>query len=178
MEQKRRSARSAQCRATAEPAPLQLEHHMVVLDANLRQLLNPAEKRTLTGALVDDLLSTLRMDPLGELEIYEAVDLRAPGWSFVQAITTSHISGHYFEKPGLRPHVHLDIYTCKPLRFQQVLCVVDRHLKLAEWVGTFICRDMDLGQRRVWEMQGYGSRLVRRRLLEAGVNQPEAQAPG
>ncbi len=177
MEQHCRSDRPSPSWATAEQAPLELQHHMVVLDANLRQLLDPRRKLSLTGALVADLLETLQMEPLGRLEIYDAVDQRAPGWSFVQAITTSHISGHYFEKPGLHPHVHLDIYSCKPLEFMQVLEVVDRHLKLADWVGTFIHRDMDLGQRRVWEMQGYGARLVRRRMLEAPVEQPEAQAP-
>ncbi len=151
---------------------------MVVLDANLQRLLDPACKAEMTGALIDDLLVTLKMEPLGQLEIYDAVDLRAPGWSFVQAITTSHISGHYFEKPGRLPHIHLDIYTCKPLQFEHVLQVVHRHLNLADWVGTFICRDMDLGQRRTWELQGYGGRLLHRRPLESLLRQAEARAPG
>ncbi len=178
MEHARRSARSRVCWATAETAELVLEHHMVVLDANLKKLLDPEQKQTLTGALIRDLLTTLKMEPLGELSIYDAVDLRAPGWSFVQAITTSHISGHYFEKPGRLPHVHLDIYTCKPLQFEQVLRVVDHHLHLANWVGTFICRDMDLGQRRTWELQGFGGELLHRWPMENPLRQTEAQAPG
>lgn len=43
---------------------------------------------------IDEVLSALGMTPLGELGIYPAVDQSAPGWSFIQPITTSHVSAH------------------------------------------------------------------------------------
>jgi len=148
-------------------SPLVLEHQMAVIDANLVTLLDESRKREITERLLDEIIEKLNMERLGPLGFYDAADLRAPGWSFVQPITTSHISGHYFEKPGEYPHIHLDIYTCKALDFRAVLDTLHEHLQLADWAGTFIHRDMDLSTRRSIEFIGHGNAILNEAALVA-----------
>jgi len=144
-----------------------LEHHMFVLDAHLLAELGDDDGERIARGLVDELIETLGMQPLAPLSVHPATDRRAPGWSFVQPITTSHISGHYFAKPGPRPHMHLDIYTCSPLSQEQIVPILHAHLGLADWVGTFIVRDMQLHHRRVIGLAGVGAAVHTAIPLEA-----------
>jgi hypothetical protein len=122
--------------------------------------LNPKNYRASTKRLVDDLLKSLGMEKLGPLQIYWATDQRAPGWSFIQPITTSHISGHYFEKPGKSPHIHIDIYSCDKVNYRKVLDVLHRHLQFSEWSANFITRDTKHMQRAVQHLSGNGKNVT------------------
>lgn len=147
-----------------EPATsdcLQLEHQILVLDAGLREPLDRGRYAAITRRFIDDLLHALGMDPLGELGIYPAVDQRAPGWSFIQPITTSHVGAHYFEKPGRTPHIRLDAYSCETVDWLNLIHVCDRHFSLADWRATFIDRQIEpQRERTVVDLAGTGSRVI------------------
>ncbi|MDO8648745.1 MAG: hypothetical protein Q7R81_03090 [Candidatus Peregrinibacteria bacterium] len=136
---------------------LSLQHEHFMIDANLRMPLNEESKYSETMSLVADLLIALGMSELGKLELYSATDLRAPGWSFIQPITTSHISAHYFEKPGLKPHIHMDIYSCMGFDWRKAIEILERHCKIDDWYANFFHRDMELRKRTVWMMAGIGN---------------------
>lgn len=123
----------------------------------------------ITTSLIGDLLSVLGLEELGPLELFEAVDLRAPGWSFLQPITTSHISGHYFEKPGNHPHIHMDFYSCDSVDWHQIAAVVDKHLSLADWRASFITRGWGAESREYTDIAGLGGQVVTETPLTANV---------
>src|SRR3989339_521931 len=114
--------------------------------------------------LDEDLLSTLKMKKLGPLEIYPATDLLAPGWSFLQPITTSHISGHYFDEPNGQPHIHMDIYSCQGFDWKVALITLTKHLPLGLWQATFINRAINShnssgDKRSVLDIRGSGEKV-------------------
>lgn len=142
-----------------------LHHHHFILDAYLVQLLDSSKKESITRALVNDLLQKLDMKELCPLQIYPATDIRAPGWSFVQPITTSHISGHYFESPGIHPHIHLDIYSCQGFDWKMAFPVLAQHMPLGIWQATFIYRNIDsdenkVDDRSILDIQGSGMKII------------------
>ena len=136
-----------------------LKHEIFILDAHLKEILDPNQKISLATDLVGDLLAKLKMFPLGDLQIFDATDLRAPGWSFLQGITTSHVSGHYFDKPGKHPHIRLDTYSCCTVDWQEIVNIVDKHLNLADWSATFIDRQIDQ-PRAYLEVKGFGRNIL------------------
>jgi hypothetical protein len=139
-------------------APFALKHEHFLLDAYLRAPLAQRRMRPITQRLVADLLAALRMEPLGELAIFPAADQRAPGWSFLQPITTSHMSGHYFLRPGRHPHIRMDVYSCESVDWREIIRVADRHLGFSAWRGTFIDRQIDIGiPRSALELMGRGA---------------------
>ncbi len=137
--------------------PFQLEHEIFVLDAFLRNPLDPASRRNGAATFIRELLQTLAMSPLGAMQFHDAEDERAPGWSFLQAITTSHVSCHYFEKPGRLPHIRIDIYSCKSVDWRNVVAMSNRHFALDDWHATFIHRTIDEPGRRVLDIIGHGA---------------------
>lgn len=146
--------------------PLILNHEMFILDADLNEVLNQKNMNEITGNLIDSLLNQLKMEKLGPLEIYNATDPRAPGWSFIQPITTSHISGHYFVEPGgAHPNIHMDFYSCSSFEWKDVISIVDKHLKLAKWHGDFLYRKDVLAERAIWEISGIGNQVVSEKRL-------------
>ncbi len=152
-------------------AAIVLTHRMLVLDAWLCRALDQRRHRAITRDFVDDLLRVLGMEPLGELGIFPAVDERAPGWSFIQPITTSHVSAHYFERPGPAPHLRLDAYSCHPFDWRRLIGVCHRHFRLADWRASLIEREIDAGAgRSVMELSGTGPEAVSHvRLLPDGA---------
>ena len=145
-----------------------LLHEILVLDAHLKHPLEATNPKPLVRELVDTLLTTLRMEELGELQIYPATDLRAPGWSFIQPITTSHISGHYFEKPGRQPNIHMDIYSCCSVNWMKSIDIINEYLHLADWRATFIDRQIELNApRNMLEIAGEGGRIFSEATLQA-----------
>lgn len=155
-----------------------LEHQMLVLDAGLRHRLDCRRYREITRRFIDDLLDVLGMEPLGALGIYPAVDQRAPGWSFIQPITTSHVSAHYFEKPGPTPHIRLDAYSCETVDWRRLVHVCDRHFALAEWRATFIDRQIEYHhERAVVDLAGSGTRVTLERGLFAGARITRGESP-
>src|SRR3989338_3136243 len=104
----------------------QLDHETFILDAYLNKPLDEAKKESWTRSLVDNLLTALEMEELGPLQIYPGIDLRSPGWSFVQPINACHISGHYFERPGKQPHLRLDCYSCTSADWKAIIDVCSK----------------------------------------------------
>lgn len=144
-----------------------LSHEMFILDANLAKALDREKMNEITGNLIKDLLEHLGMMELGPLEIFNSTDPRAPGWSFIQPITTSHISGHYFIKPDdTNPNIHMDFYSCKPFDWKTIIPILHQHLQLAKWHGNFMYRKDVMADREVCEMSGDGLRIT----LETSLN--------
>lgn len=141
-----------------------LQHELFIFDANLVSHLPRKGFSKVVHGLVRDLLTGLNMKKLGPLEIYEASDLRFPGFSFIQPITTSHISGHYFEKIESSSHIHMDIYSCKPFAWKKIITMLDASLRLADWKANTICRSLD-GHRSCSEIIGRGKKIVKVILL-------------
>ncbi len=147
-----------------------LVHEMLVLDAWLVRRLDERRYRRISRDLVTDLLVALRMEALGDLGIYPAVDDREPGWSFIQPITTSHFSAHYFANPGGRPHVRIDAYSCASVDCAALIAVCHEHLELDDWHACFIERHLDRPQeRRVLELGGSGATILSVRRLPAAA---------
>jgi hypothetical protein len=142
------------------PKHFSLEHEIFILDAYLEKPLDPSKMESWTRGLIDALLATLRMEELGPLQIFPATDLRAPGWSFIQPITTSHIAGHYFEKPGKHPHIRLDMYSCESVNWKKLIDVLDEHLSMGLWRATFIDRQIDEKKRAAMHISGEGSSVL------------------
>ena len=145
--------------------PLALKHQIFILDANLLGHLNEKTYRESTQNLMNHLLQALKMKKLGPLQVFPAEDKRAPGWSFIQPITTSHVSGHYFEKPGRFPHIHIDIYSCCFFRWQNIIDVLDQHLQLKDWSANFIKRHTRLGHRKIIGLAGKGKTIKKMKAL-------------
>ena len=146
--------------------PLHLVHNILVLDAFLTEPLDCRRHADITRRFIDEVLRVLDMQALGELGIYPAVDQRAPGWSFIQPITTSHISAHYFEKPGRMPHIRLDAYSCESIDRDQLINVCHKHFSLSDWHATFIDRRIDCkAERRVVDLTGVGTQVTSECLL-------------
>lgn len=134
-----------------------LVHEMLVLDAFLEAPLLQSRHQSITRKFVAELLDVLGMEALGELGIWPAVDEREPGWSFIQPITTSHVSAHYFRNPGGRPHLRLDAYSCASIDFRKLVRLSHRHFRLTDWCASFIKRELELpGQRRIVDIAGFG----------------------
>ncbi|UPA22838.1 hypothetical protein K8942_01335 [Candidatus Peribacteria bacterium] len=141
--------------------PIVLSHEMMILDAFLKEGLDQSRMDEITNNLINDLLAELGMEKLGRLEIYPAADLRAPGWSFIQPITTSHISGHYFIEPdGNNPNIHMDFYSCKHFSWKQIIPIIDKHLALAKWHADFLYRKDVRAERSIWEISGEGAMVI------------------
>ncbi len=130
---------------------LTLSHEHFILDAELKKL-DFTKRHETTMALAADLLAGLQMEELGPLQIFDATDERFPGWSFIQPITTSHFSGHYFEEVNGTSHIHMDIYSCTSFDWKSVINILQKHLPLSRWSANFIVRGIGVMSRKVLEM--------------------------
>lgn len=148
---------------------LVLVHQILVLDAFLAAPLDQTHCESITRYFISDLLNVLGMQALGDLGIFPAVDQREPGWSFIQPITTSHVSAHYFKNPAQRPHIRIDAYSCASIDWNKLIQVCHRHFKLDEWHASFIDRQLEHPQqRKVLELAGAGSKVTSESLLTNG----------
>ena len=91
---------------------------------------------------VNELMKVTNMKPLGSLNWSDAVDLDFPGQSFVQMITTSHCSLHFFrdEETGENNEIYFDLYSCKDFNYETVVNLIDKHFGIAEWHGILYNR--------------------------------------
>lgn len=145
-------------------------HRIFVLDAFLCAPLDCDDRERITRMFLRDTLATLDMQPLAPAGIYPAADERAPGWSFIQPITTSHVSAHYFARPGRLPNLRLDAYSCEQFDWQALLRLCHRHFSLERWRANLVRRRIDEdGERTVHSMEGHGPHITsEERLVEAG----------
>lgn len=157
--------------------PLHLVHNILVLDAFLAEPLDCRRHVEITRRFIDEVLTVLDMQALGELGIFPAVDKRAPGWSFIQPITTSHISAHYFEKPGRMPHIRLDAYSCESIDRDRLIKLCHQHFRLSDWHATFIDRRIDRKEdRMVVDLIGVGNQTISECLLSPGTPEKNQEA--
>ncbi|MFH0737765.1 MAG: S-adenosylmethionine decarboxylase [Candidatus Micrarchaeota archaeon] len=116
-----------------------LEHiHITVnakIDPSFKALPRDDAKR-----FVDGLLKTVNMKPLGPLNWADAEDLDFPGQSFVQMITTSHCSLHFFNHKDGTNEIYFDLYSCKPFDDEKVIELLDGKFGLREWHGVLYTR--------------------------------------
>lgn len=72
------------------------------------------------------------MNALGPLIWSGAADLDFPGQSFVQMITTSHCSLHYFSDVN---ELYFDLYSCKDFNPEKVVGLINSYFGLASYHG-------------------------------------------
>lgn len=94
----------------------------------------PKEK---AQSFVNELMQVTGMKPLGPLNWSDAVDLDFPGQSFVQMITTSHCSLHFFADTH---EIYFDLYSCKGYDQKKVVELLDKYFGIEEWHGILYNR--------------------------------------
>lgn len=87
---------------------------------------------------VRKLMEVARMKPLGPLLWSGAADPRYPGQSFVQMITTSHCSVHFFSGTG---EIYFDLYSCKKFEPERVIELLRGHFGIQSWHGILYRRE-------------------------------------
>ncbi len=114
-----------------------LEHiHMTVnarIDSNFSEL-----SKEKAHEFVNELMKTIKMKPLGPLNWATASDLDFPGQSFVQMITTSHCSIHFFQDAqgnGENNELYFDLYSCRCYDVNKVVGLIDKYFGIKEWHG-------------------------------------------
>ena len=150
-------------------------HKIFILDALLQNLLDESNPRALGKAYFERLLETIQMKPLAPMSISLATDMEAPGFTGIQELTTSHTSFHYFWEPhakGGNPNVHIDIYSCAPFSYEDVLRVAHGHFGLVDWAGTYIERAINPHERLTMQLRGKGDTVHERLVLTTGKEVP------
>lgn len=137
-----------------------IKHEHLIIDAELIQKIDYSQKERIISQLIERLLHELDMKELAPLEIYNATDTDLPGWSFIQAITTSHISGHYFEESDKLSHIHLDIYSCKNYEWRSVLPILNDALKLSQWSANLLIRSIVMTKQKHTCISGKGGEIL------------------
>jgi hypothetical protein len=151
--------------------PFRPLHRLFLLDGRLEGLIDESNPRTFCEAYFGELLATIKMKPLAPLSVSPATDLEAPGFSAVQELTTSHTTFHYFWEPhgkNSNPNLHLDLYSCAPYDFGDIIRVANKHFGLAEWTANFVDRDMDPRKRLSLEIRGKGDTILEQVVLTSG----------
>ena len=146
-------------------------HKIFLLDAVLNGVLDESDPRGFCEAYFAELLEAIQMKRLAPLSVSPALDLEAPGFSAIQELTTSHTSFHYFWEPhvkGGNPNLHLDLYSCAPFEFGDILRVAHKHFNFADWTANFIEREMDPRKRLSLQIKGKGDQIVEQLVLTSG----------
>lgn len=86
---------------------------------------------------VNKLMRITDMKPLGPMNWSDAVDLDFPGQSFVQMITTSHCSLHFFSDTN---EIYFDLYSCKEYDHKAIIGLLDEVFGLNEFHGILYNR--------------------------------------
>lgn len=114
---------------------MRLEHQHLAINGFIKER-EPLKKEE-TDEFVSILLKEIGMKPLGPLNWATAEDLDFPGQSFVQMITTSHCSLHYFSDTD---EIYFDLYSCRKFDDKKVLSILDEKFKLKKWHGIAYSR--------------------------------------
>lgn len=108
-----------------------LSHLHLTINARLKKPLKGIPKK-LAESFVKDLLAAADMKALGPLVFSEAVDLDFPGQSFVQMITTSHCSLHFFSDTN---EIYFDLYSCKLFNPEKILNIINLYFRVEAYHG-------------------------------------------
>ncbi|MBI5046501.1 S-adenosylmethionine decarboxylase [Candidatus Micrarchaeota archaeon] len=121
---------------------MKLEHIHMTVNAKISPTFM-ALPRDDAQRFVDKLMKVVNMKPLGPLNWSDAEDLDFPGQSFVQMITTSHTSLHFFIHSDTDKEIYFDLYSCKCFDHEAVVKLLDDTFGLNEWHGTLYTRASD-----------------------------------
>jgi len=143
-------------------------HRILIIDASLKNCLDESDPAEFSRRYFDAMLDAVRMKPLAPMSISRSVDSAAPGFSGVQEITTSHTSFHYFwepHHPQKNPNVHIDLYSCAPFAYEDVIRVAHEYFQLAEWTGNYIERTLNPADRNTLLLHGMEGNILERSSL-------------
>ncbi len=149
-------------------------HKIFVLDALLTNVLDESDPNGFCKTYFGTLLKTIGMKELAPMSVSPTADLAAPGFSGVQELTTSHTSFHYFwepHHPTKNPNVHIDLYSCAPFSYEDVIRVAHEHFGFATWTGNFIERTQDPRERITLELVGEGERAKESTVMSTEVRE-------
>ncbi len=92
----------------------------------------------------EDLVESIGMVAFGEpvIEHFATHVPEAAGYSLVQLIETSAVTGHFCDASG---DAYLDVFSCKDFDPQVAIEVVERHLGPRSILGTELVRDASRG---------------------------------
>lgn len=132
-------------------------HKIFLLDGTLESLLDESNPQEFAHHYFEELLATIGMQPLAPMSVSPAADLKAPGFSGIQELTTSHTSFHYFWEPDVpdpHPNIHIDLYSCAPFSHTDVIRIAHKHFHFHHWIANCIDRCLDPSQRMTRELIG------------------------
>jgi S-adenosylmethionine/arginine decarboxylase-like enzyme len=112
-----------------------LSHLHLTLNAKIKPLKGISEE--LASSFVKDLLSAADMKALGPLIFSGAEDLDFPGQSFVQMITTSHCSLHFFSDTN---EIYFDLYSCKQFNPAKIINIINSYFGIEVYHGMIYKR--------------------------------------
>ncbi len=107
-----------------------LSHLHLTINARIKPLKEIPEE--LAGSFMRDLLCAADMKALGPLVFSGAEDLDFPGQSFVQMITTSHCSLHFFSDKN---EIYFDLYSCRRFDPEKIIGVINSYFGLESYHG-------------------------------------------
>ena len=119
-------------RMTKEP----LAHLHMIINAKISHGYGKLTKQRAQG-LVNEILRESGMKPLGAIHWADAEDLDFPGQSFVQMITTSHCSLHYFSD---KDEIYFDLYSCKSFDPEAIIAILKKKMRMTRWRGLIYDR--------------------------------------
>jgi S-adenosylmethionine/arginine decarboxylase-like enzyme len=118
---------------------MRLEHVHLTVNAKIDPMFKGLPKEE-AERFVQRLLAEIDMKPLGSMSWAEAADLDFPGQSFVQMISTSHVSLHFYSETN---EIYFDLYSCKPFDDKKVVSLLDEMFGITDWHGIKYIRAQD-----------------------------------
>jgi len=107
-----------------------LSHLHLTVNARVRPL--KGIPKEMASCFIKDLLSAADMKALGPLIFSGAEDLDFPGQSFVQMITTSHCSLHFFSDTN---EIYFDLYSCKQFDPKKIIDIINSYFGIETYHG-------------------------------------------
>jgi len=107
-----------------------LSHLHLTVNARVKPLREISEE--MAASFMKDLLLCADMKALGPLAYSGAEDLDFPGQSFVQMITTSHCSLHFFSDKN---EIYFDLYSCKQFEPEKIIGLLDSYFGIETYHG-------------------------------------------
>ena len=117
-----------------------LSHLHLTVNARIKPLKEVSKE--MADCLIKDLLSAADMKALGPLIFSGAEDLDFPGQSFVQMITTSHCSLHFFLDTN---EIYFDLYSCKPFDPKKIINIITSYFGIEMYHGMIYKRGNSTG---------------------------------